>query len=98
MFGTEHRDQYRTYLDASLSLGRMEKPSYSYGQSKTSSHTALPWPPMHRSSGDVTWAKKTWAPSGVPQGHYRPSSSTIGSTRCGCHSSRRSHEAACGDV
>jgi len=85
MYGTENRDRYRTYQDATASLGSAEKPPFQTGASKTSSLTALPWPTQYRAYGDVTWAKQLFAPPKTVDAHYRPSSSTVGSVAAQAH-------------
>lgn len=77
--GTEHRDQYRTFYDASVGSGSAQKASIAPGPEKTSTMIGLPWCNSSVPK-EVPWSHKVWAPVGVAGNvHYRPTSSSIGS-------------------
>ena len=76
--GTEYRDQFRTYFDATLGTNSATKPNLALGPQKTSSLIGLPWPQQDVPT-DVPFGGKVWAPAYFPPGHFRPSSSKIGS-------------------
>jgi len=78
--GTEHRDQYRTFYDASVGSGSAAKAPTALGPDKTASVIGLPWCSSSVPK-ELAWSHKVWAPVGVAGDvHYRPSSTAIGSS------------------
>lgn len=79
--GTEHRDNYKSFFDATTGVASASKAPYSTGPEKTSSLIGLPWCET-KGVGTPTWQKTVWAPVGVPaSSHFRPSSSSYGSVQ-----------------
>jgi len=79
MSGTEHRDEYRTFRDATADVPSASKASFAVGPAKTSSLIGLPWVEGVQQQAP-SWVKTVWAPVGLPpSAHYRPSSSDYGS-------------------
>ena len=77
--GTEHRDMYKSYYEATTSAVAATKPPLDLGPNKTSSTTALPWV---TASVDptVSWVKAPFAPISLGAKAYGRMSETIGST------------------
>ena len=78
--GTEHRNQFQLYSDATMGAGSATKPALEVGPDRTASRTGLPWP-QPAVPAEVNWTKKVWAPIGVHPLHFRPISTQIGAAR-----------------
>ena len=77
--GTEHRDQYKSFKDATTDISSASKAPFALGPEKTSALIGLPW---CESTGMVApaFAASVWAPVGVPAAsHFQTASSTYGS-------------------
>lgn len=77
--GTEHRDNFKTYYDATVNAPSASKAPFSLGNSTTSSIIGLPWT-ENKGIPPPAWQNKVWAPMDIStSAHFRPTSSEYGS-------------------